>query len=140
MKIAIATLLLTLVFGSSAYSQEPEFEYDENILTKYAILAMEEYNNKNSRQRRDIVNEFDIENPVTFGRTLKDCEGNPTNVVVVAFNDLKGSGCAAVYMNYNKDNYFSNFLNRAYVYESAEKTVTGFINNDLSDFLFGCGF
>jgi hypothetical protein len=112
------------------------FEYNQEILIKYAVLGMEEYFSSDSS--KIFKKEFDIDNPFIVGKIVDDCKGKKHKVVLVSFNNRKGKGNASVYMVYSNDSFFDTILNRGTSIQTAKKEIKYFRNNDYTDLLFSC--
>ena len=139
MKTLFLSFLITILFGQYSKGQSVDFEFNESIAIKYAIIAMEEYEIETSQEKRDFRELYDINNPLLYGRLLNDCKNHQQRVVLVTFNRFDGKSSASVYMFYSKDNFFTSFLDRNYSISSGIENIDGFKQYDLSEFLFGCG-
>ena len=139
MKSSIIKTIILLIFTNSfLYGQESEFEYNEDIMVRYAILAMEERNIRLSKQSEFSKN-FDTVNYLTIGKVLKDCEGNDKKVILVIFDGKKRKSNASVYMIYSRYNTFDTFLRTGSSIQSAKSEFCGFWNMEDGEDLFNCG-
>lgn len=134
----IATIIV-LLGTLNLFGQDGTFQYDNQIIVKYAITALEEFNAHITGTSKELKSEYELDNSTSYGRIMKDCEGEKVRVVMVVFPSKNEDGHASVSLTYSEDNQFGMILNREYSIQTGEEAIEGFKNSDFGDFLFGCG-
>ena len=131
---------IIIILGSlNIFSQDGTFEYNNQIITKYSIIALEEYNANTPKASNNLERDYNLKKSTSYGRLVTDCEGNMVQVIMVVFPHIKGKGSAEVHLTYSKDKFIGEILNRGYSIQSANKAIEGFKESDFGEFLFGCG-
>lgn len=137
--VTIILLLIPITIDNSSYSDDTymkeivEFQFNKTIAIKYAIAALEEFDEVIYKEKR-LNKEFNLKSPFTSSIYSKTSDGKKHKVIIVCFpHKSKKNDFAVVHLILNKDGYME-LWSRQYTIRKIEELLYEIQNPEESDF------